>query len=188
MTCMRSLRYGCSLAVVLAVALAAIGGVPVFAANGSVASTAIPSDATPSIGEQIEVTINIDMSGVAAPDNKLGSFSGSLHWNPAVLAYHSNSGLVVGFTGLVNTDNAATGGIIFNGAKVAGATGNIIVLTITFDVVGAGTSALDLGYTAMAAADTFVSLLPILTVTDGQVVVGSGPRHYVYLPWVGRMR
>jgi hypothetical protein len=184
---MRNLRYRCSLALVLAVVLAATGGVPVFAASG-VASAAIPSNATPAVGEQIVVTINIDMSGVAAPDNALGSFTGSLDWNPAVLAYHSNTGIVPGFTGVVNTDNVAAGHIVFNGAKVAGATGNIIILTITFDVVGAGTSALDLEYRAMAAANTFASLLPILTVTDGQVVVGAGPRHYVYLPWLGRMR
>jgi hypothetical protein len=37
----------------------------------------------------------------------------------------------------------------------------------------------------MAAAATFVELLPILTVTDGLVVVNSAAQH-VYLPWVGK--
>jgi hypothetical protein len=188
MKSMRNLRYWYSLAVVLAALLAAIAGAPVFAASASVASAAIPSNATPTVGEQIVVTINIDMSGVAAPDNALGSFTGSLDWNPAVLSYHGNSGIVPGFTGVVNTDNVAAGRIVFNGANVAGAPGNIIVLTITLDGVGAGTSALDLEYTAMAAATTFANLVPTLTVTDGEVVVGSAARHYVYLPWVGKIR
>ena len=69
------------------------------------------------------------------------------------------------------------GSIAFNGANTTGATGNNVVLTITFDVVGGGTSSLDLGYSAMAAASTFANLLPNLTVTDGQVVA-SGPAQY----------
>jgi hypothetical protein len=40
-------------------------------------------------------------------------------------------------------------------------------------VVALGTSALNLEYSAMAAAYTFTDLLPILAVTDGQVVVSS---------------
>ena len=140
------------------------------AQTGSVASAATPSNATPSIGQQIVVTINIDMSGASAPNNALGSFTGSLAWNPAVLTYNTNSGLQAGFTGAINTGSVGTGSIAFNGANTTGATGNIAVLTITFNVVGAGTSALDLGYSAMAAASTFTNLLPILTVNDGQVV------------------
>ena len=94
-----------------------------------------------------------------------------------MLAYSSNSGLQAGFTGAINTANVGSGSIAFNGANTTGATGNNIVLTITFDVVGGGTSSLDLGYSAMAAATTFANLLPILTVTDGQVVA-SGPAQY----------
>ena len=61
----------------------------------------------------------------------------------------------------------------FNGANTTGATGNNTVFQITFNVVGTGTSALDLGYTAMAAATSFTNLLPLLTVNDGQVVAGN---------------
>ena len=138
--------------------------------SGSATSSATPSNATPSIGQQIDVEINIDVSGVNPPDNALGSFSASLDWNSAVLAYHSNSGLQAGFTGVVNP---TTGHLAFNGANPSGATGNFTVLSITFDVVGTGTSSLDLGYSAMAAASTFGNLLPLLTVNDGQVVVSS---------------
>ena len=143
----------------------------VLAQSGSPASSATPSDTTPDIDDSIVVTINIDMSSVSAPDNALGSFTGSLDWDPDVLAYSSNSGILAGFTGYVNVTQASSGHMVFNGANVTGATGNIVVLTITFDAVGAGTSPLDLEYPAMAAAGTFASLLPILTVNDGEVVV-----------------
>ena len=138
--------------------------------SGSVVSAATPSNATPSIGQQIVVSINVNMAGSSAPNNALGSFTGSLAWNPAILTYSSNSGLQAGFTGAINTASVGTGSIAFNGANTTGATGNNVVLTITFDVVGGGTSALDLAYSAMAAASTFANLLPILTVNDGQVV------------------
>jgi len=103
-----------------------------------------------------------------------------------VLAYNSHTGIGAGFTGVVNPANAATGRIVFNGANASGATGNVTVLSITFDVVGEGTSALDLSYTAMAAATTFANLLPLLTVTDSQVVVGSVPDHTLYVPFITR--
>jgi pectate disaccharide-lyase len=172
MESIRGLRHWYSLIVALLVFGGAMtGGTPVFAATGTATSSATPSNATPGIGDSIVVTIAIDVSGVTAPDNALGSFTGTLGWDPAVLAYSSNSGIQAGFTGVVNTGSAGTGHIIFNGAKPSGATGNNVVLTITFDVVGAGTSALDLGYSAMSAASTFANLLPLLTVNDGQVVV-----------------
>jgi len=142
------------------------------AVSGTIVSAPTPSDAAPAKGEQVVVTITIDMTGSAAPNNALGSFTSSLAWNPAVLAYSTNSGLQSGFTGAINTANVGTGTIAFNGANASGATGNVTVLTITFDVVGEGTSVLDLAYSAMAAANTFTNLIPILTVNDSQVVAG----------------
>ena len=146
--------------------------------TNTVVSAATPSNATPSVGRQIVVTINIDMSGVSAPDDALGSFTGTLDWNPAILTYRSNTGIGAGFTGNVNTGSAGSGHILFNGANSTGATGNNTIVTITFTAAAAGTSALNLEYSAMAAASTFANLLPILTVTDGSVVV-SGANHTV---------
>ena len=92
------------------------------------------------VSQQIVVTINIDMSGVSAPDNALGSYTGTLNWNTAVLAYSSYSGAPpTGFTGVVNTASTGSGLITFNGANSTGATGNTVVVQITFDVVAAGT-------------------------------------------------
>jgi pectate disaccharide-lyase len=178
MKSIRSLRYGRLLVVVLLVLSGAmIGDAPVFSAGGTVASSATPSNAAPGIGDSIVVTIAIDVSGVAAPDNALGSFTGALDWNPAVLAYSSNSGIQAGFTGVINAGSAGTGHIVFNGVNSHGVTGNITVLTITFGAVGAGTSALHLQYSAMSAASTFANLLPLLKVTDGQVVVSPAAQY-----------
>ncbi|MDH4136051.1 MAG: hypothetical protein OEW09_04945, partial [Anaerolineae bacterium] len=114
----QSLRSALSMVVALVV-LAGVtaGGAAVFAATGAVTSEPTPSDAAPDIGDSIDVTINIDMTGVDASDDYLGSFTGSLDWDPDVLAYDSNSGILAGFTGVVNTTNVATGDIIFNGAN-----------------------------------------------------------------------
>ncbi|MDH4136049.1 MAG: dockerin type I domain-containing protein, partial [Anaerolineae bacterium] len=142
--------------------------------SGNVASAATPSDTAPTAGEEVVVTINIDMSGVAAPNSALGSFTGSLAWDPAVLAYNSYSGPLAGFTGAVNTADVGIGQISFNGANATGATGDVEVFEFTFHAVGAGTSTLNLEYSAMAAATTFTNLLPLLTITDGQVVVSPG--------------
>jgi hypothetical protein len=151
--------------VVLMLGSAMIGGAPVFAA--AVTSSALPSNATPTQGQTITVPIVIDMS--AAGGAALGSFTGTLDWDPAILTYSSNSGLQAGFMGNVNIANAGSGHIVFNGANVGGATGNITVVTITFNVVDEGTSPLNLEYSAMAAASTFANLLPNLTITDGSV-------------------
>lgn len=161
-----------AIAVLLLLSGLAVGSSPVYAQTGSVTSSATPSNALPDVGGQIEVAITIDVTGVAAPDSALGSFTGSLDWNPAVLAYNSDSGILGGFTGIVNDAQVSSGHLIFNGAKATGATGAVNVLNVRFDVVGAGGSALDLEYSAMAAAYTFRSLLPLLTIDDGHVQVG----------------
>ena len=151
-----------------------LGGAPVYAQTGSATASATPSDAAPAVGNQITVAIDVDVSGVNAPDNYLGSYTATLDWNPAVLDYHSNSGVPAGFTGVINEDDVSSGHLIFNGANASGASGNTTVLNVTFDVIGSGTSALDLEFSAMAAANTFVDLLPVLTVNDSQVVAAGG--------------
>jgi len=160
--------------VLLVLSFVMIGNAPVFAVGGSATSSAIPSDDTPSIGEQIVVDISIDVSAVDPPDNSLGSYTGSLDWNPIVLDYNSYSGIPAGFTSVVNVADVSSGHIAFNGANTSGATGNVTVLEITFDVVGSVSSMLDLRYSAMAApSPNFANLIPFLTVSDGLVKVAS---------------
>ncbi len=83
-------------------------GINYGAPTGVVASASTPLTATLTIGQQITVTINIDMSGVSPSDNYLGSFTGRLDWNTAVLSYTTNSGIRAGFTGVVNATSAGT--------------------------------------------------------------------------------
>ena len=148
----------------------------VFAQSGVVTSAVTASITTPAVGEQIDVVISIDVSGVNAPDNALGSFTSVLTYNPAVLQYSSNSGVGAGFTGVVNP---TAGQVTFNGANVTGATGNVTVLTITFNVIGAGAGNLGLSYSAMAAATTFQSILPLVaTPSVDDVQASVAPAEY----------
>ncbi len=144
------------------------GFVPVMAQN--VVSLAIPSNSNPAVTTTFTVPIVIDMS---ATSHKLGSFTGTLTFNPAVISYTSDTGITAPFTGLVNTSSAGSGSITFNGAYAVGGTGSMTVLTLTFTAMAAGTSPLNLEFSAMAAALTFTNLLPILTITDGSVTVPS---------------
>ena len=143
------------------------------AVSGNVTSAATPDASTVPVGGQVVVSININMTGSAAPNNALGGFTGSLAWNPAVLQYASHTGPLGGFTGAVNTGGAASGQLVFNGINASGATGNTVVLQITFNALAGGTSGLNLEYSEMAAAVTFANLLPLLAVTDGQVAVSQ---------------
>jgi len=125
----------------------------VYSQTGTVVATADASDTAPAVGEQVTVTVSIDMSAVNPPDNLLGSYTAALHWNPAVLSYVSYAGAPpTGFTGAVNTANTATGTINFNGANASGAAGSTVVIAVTFNVVGGGNASLDLSFSAMAAA------------------------------------
>lgn len=121
----------------------------------------------------ITFPILVNMTASPAPDDRLGSFTGSLKWDPAVLQLSSHSGLKSGFTGVVVSSGANFGQISFNGANVNGAAGNVNILEVTFRVIGpAGSSTtVDLGFSAMAAALTIKDLLPILTVNDCKVTV-----------------
>lgn len=135
-------------------------------AIAQVVASVTPASVTASQGDNINIAIEIDMS---ASDQRLGSFTGSLTWNAAFLTYKSNSGIKGGFTGVINDTGAITSGqLFFNGVNVVGANGVIPILEIQFEM-GTGITVLDLEFSAMAAALTFVDLIPGLTVNDGLV-------------------
>ncbi len=143
-------------------------------AQGTVQAESAPSSTTPESNATLTVDINIDVSNTS-PAQLLGSFSGTLRWDPAVLNFASHSGVKAGFTGAVGTGNTATGQLTFTGANPAGAAGKSNVLTITFNAIGANgtTSALDLEFSAMTAALTFANLHAILSVIDGAITIGA---------------
>ena len=151
------------------------GAISVYAQTGSITASATPTDSTPEIGDQITVTVNIDMT--SAPSYSLGNYTGTLEWNTSVLTYISNSGAPPsGFTGIVNTEDVGTGIITFNGANVSGANDNIIVVEVTFDVDGTGYTLLDLEFSVMGTTvpQGSLNLIPILTTNDGSVMVEGG--------------
>ncbi|MGH7493508.1 MAG: FlgD immunoglobulin-like domain containing protein [bacterium] len=143
-------------------------------AQNLVQAESAPSTTTAATGVPVTVDINIDLSQTS-PAQLLGSFSGTLDWNTAVLSFVNHSGVKSGFTGVVGTNNTANGQLSFNGANAMGAGGKFNVLTCTFNAIGAnGTStALDLEFSAMAAALTFTNLIPLLSVTNGAVTIGT---------------
>ena len=120
-------------------------------------------------GSQFTAKIFVDMRANPAPDHLLGSFSSSLSWNPALLRFVSHSGILAGFTGVVNTANANTGTLEFNGSNPTGAGGDVKIIEITFQTIGMDNSngVFDLNFSAMAAANSFANLLPKLTILDG---------------------
>lgn len=126
-----------------------------------------PENALPNTS--ISVLVKIDMTGMAAPDNLLGSFTASLNWDQNVLAYTGTSGILSGFTGFVG--GPVGGVLVFNGAKATGVGGVIDIVYFYFDVMGSlgSTATLDMEFTAMAAAFTFANLLPFLTVNDCEI-------------------
>ena len=178
MRSIRSRRHWCSLVVALLVLGGTItGGAPVFAAGGTATLSATPSNATPGIGDSIVVTIAIDVSGVAAPDNALGSFTGTLDWDPAVLLTAATQGSRVVSPGWPIP--AVRGlGILFSMEPSQAARRAITPFSRSRSTWWErGPAPWDLGYSAMSAASTFANLLPPLTVTDGQVAV-SPAAHY----------
>ncbi|HSN95238.1 MAG TPA: cohesin domain-containing protein, partial [Anaerolineaceae bacterium] len=157
---------------------------PVKAADPVVSVTVTPSDTTPTVGDTITVSINIDMS--ASGGQALGSYTGTLEWDPAVLSYENIAGAPpTGFVGFNNTSSIATGKITFNGAKATGATGSVVVLVATFDVIGSGAADLTLAFSPMSAATSFGNLLLILSITQANVIASPVPCYALTLTHTG---
>lgn len=118
-------------------------------------------------GSEITVPITVDLteSGV-----DLGSYTASLMWDPEQLQYVGYAGGTTSGWGAptVNASDAASGRLDFSSAYPAGSSGVIHILNAQFDVIGTAgeTGAVDLGFTAMAAASTFTDLMTDLCVED----------------------
>ena len=124
----------------------------------------------------VSIDIQIDISG-SSESEQLGSFTGTLTWDPSLLEYTGDSGIQSGFTGIVNAENADSGKLVFNGANPSGAGGEIPILTVEFNVIGplAESGMIDLEFTSMAASSTFVDLLPDLAVNDCSFTIDTSP-------------
>jgi hypothetical protein len=121
-------------------------------------------------GSEISVPITVDMSLMPSPDDKLGSYTATLYWDPTQLEYTGHSGGSTSGWGspTVNTTNVATGQLDFSAAKPTGSSGLVNILNMNFDIIGGlgDPGTVDLGFTAMASATTFTNLMPYLCVED----------------------
>ena len=144
------------------------------AQTGLAVAEMVLSNETPLLGETFTVDVYVDVSDVDSPDENLGAYAATLNWDPGILAYVSYSDAPpAGFTGVVNDSNAATGEIIFNGANASGATGNILLISLTFEAVGTGMVDLDLEFSELGAAITFTDIFSLLTVHDAALSVSN---------------
>ena len=109
------------------------------------------------------VTVTVDMTGAVAPDDRLGSFTGVMTWDPASVAYVGPADILSGFNGFINLD--ATGGqLIFNGANSAGIDEVMDIFRAKFQAIGpVGTTDLvKVEFISFAAATIFADLIPEL--------------------------
>jgi len=144
-----------------------------FAQQGAVVADAVCASTNPFENCAISVDIEINMS---FSTELLGSFTATLTWDPTGVDYTGNSGLPANFSGAINDDNVATGTLAFNGAEANGVSSLIDVLNVSFDVIGNenDVNIFDLEFSAMAAANTFTDLLPILTTNDCSITIDDG--------------
>ncbi len=134
----------------------------------NVVVSVLPSAISAPAGSTITVSIEVDVS---ATSELLGSYSAILDWNASSLHYQSNSGLLSGFSGTINDTHTSSGQLIFNGALVSGAGGDFKILTVEFLVLSA-MSDLEVNFSAMAAAFSFVDLLPGIVINNANILVG----------------
>jgi hypothetical protein len=134
-------------------------------AQGAVASVVVVPAVAP-VGRVVVATVS-----VALPSNALGSYSGTLTWDPRLFSYVGAVAGPAGFVGLVGERWVSSGRLVFAAANPYGALGTTKLLTVTLLARRAGWSRLDLSFSAMAEARTFRDLLPGLRVVDGGVAV-----------------
>lgn len=120
-------------------------------------------------GGRVTVPVVVDMTGSGG--FSLGSLAAQLSWTPATLRYVGASGGTFGAPTL-NPDSA-TGTLRFAVANPAGATGQVVVLQVTFDATGAAgdTTYLTVAVSTLTSAVTFTDLTPVTT--SSLVCVGT---------------
>ena len=123
-------------------------------------------------GAQVTVPIVADLTGSGGAS--LGSATLRLVWHPGVLAFRGVSGGALGQP-VVNADSAG-GSLRVAVANPAGVTGQPVLFSATFAVIGAPGAAdtLQLQLQELTRAGTFADLLPFGVSTAGHVCVSTG--------------
>lgn len=131
----------------------------------------LPPEVEAFTGGTFKVSIEVDMT---PSGERLGSYGAVLKWDPAALRYLSDSGGAAPFdTPVVNRSDSALGTLRFADASPAGSAGRVRVLIVELMAVAApcARASLDLEFTSLYAAGTFVDLLPFLAVGDGAALI-----------------
>lgn len=139
----------------------------------SVRAEALPSNPKPFRNDMISVAINVDISALQAPNNRLAAYQATLKWNQNVVQFLSTAAAPAPWdTPNLNLNDVTTGKIEWNDFVAGGTSGKINVLNLNFKVIGnpGDSTFLDLNFTEMTNS-VFVSLLPVLVTRDGKVVV-----------------
>ncbi len=120
-------------------------------------------------GQTLEAPVMVNM---AKSGEKLGSYTMTMSWNPALLEFTGfDGGAAEGFGNpVVNDLNVKQGRLVAAHAYPRGAEGLVNVLNPRFIVRGnaqtLGNAPVSLSFSAMAAAQTFTDLLPAVKVVD----------------------
>ena len=129
-----------------------------------------PSSTIALTGATATVSVDIDLGS-----ETLGSYGGTLVWDPTVLEFVSWAGGDPPFdTPVVNTGNATSGMLSFADAAATGAQGGLTVLEVTFQTAGEppATTVLDLELSSLFSGD-FEDLAPQANVEDGTTCVAD---------------
>ena len=158
--CQHTSKFCFALAVMLFAIAAMNDGV---GAQGKIIITALPSNPAPRKGEVTEVPMIIDMSQTQF---RLGGIATGLQWDVTQLAFEGFApGTTEGFSDpVVNTKKTADGKLIFASLNAKGAIAQVNVLTLRFQAKVDITAwqGLKLDLTTLAAAESFVDLLPLV--------------------------
>jgi len=155
-------------AVVLGLALAALLAPARARAQAIVAG--LGGNPSALVGDSLDVPVVVDMT---ARSDRLGSFALRIQWNAAVLRFEA--GLPGSFGEITaNTDSAAQGVIRLAGANPAGVGGLVTLGIGRFVVLSADTTTLQLTFSQLYAAATYLNLLPSLTSAGGLFCAAQG--------------
>ena len=157
--------------------------IPTLSSGDVIKATAAPTISSAVKDQQISVPITVDISQLP---EKLGSYTATLSWDAQVLKYAGHqAGSTGGFSSpMVNAAKAGEGKLIFAAANPYGAEGTINILNVMFQIVGSAgaKSDLKLEFTSMAAAYSFMDLLPYLetmqTGVEHGITVGELPKEF----------
>ncbi len=167
-----AMAYCCAVAALLF--LPAYG----FTQSEPVPAESVPSNATPLPNETISVAINVDVSNLQAPNNRLGSYQATLLWNPAILQFVNTTPAPAPWNAPnINLNDVAVGKIVWNDFQTGGSTGKFNIFNVNLRVIGAAGAmdTLKLSFAELFAT-TFRDIRNLLVIQNGTITVRSSNR------------